>query len=46
MRKEIPCFDFSIYSIELVQDLNHEAAATVSGGALDLSSLRNGKDRA
>ena len=31
-----------LYSIELVQDLDHEAAATVSGGALDLSSLRNG----
>ncbi|MEH2001685.1 hypothetical protein [Nostoc sp.] len=32
-----------LHSIELVQDLDHEAAATVSGGALDLSSLRNGE---
>ncbi|MDZ7955801.1 hypothetical protein [Nostoc sp. DedQUE09] len=27
-----------LYSIELVQDLDHEAAATVSGGALLLSN--------
>ncbi|MBD2452211.1 hypothetical protein H6G76_34955 [Nostoc sp. FACHB-152] len=30
-------------SIELVQDLDHESAATVSGGALVLSSLRDGE---
>ncbi|MDZ7955803.1 MAG: hypothetical protein RMY16_18265 [Nostoc sp. DedQUE12b] len=32
-----------LYSIELVQDVDHEAAATVSGGALILSSLFNGR---
>ncbi|MEH1840026.1 MAG: hypothetical protein V7L20_14960 [Nostoc sp.] len=31
------------YSIELVQDLDHEAAATISGGVLDLSQLNDGK---
>ncbi|MEH2251855.1 hypothetical protein [Nostoc sp.] len=34
-----------LYSIESVQDLDHEDAATVSGGSLDLSDLRNGKGR-
>lgn len=32
-----------LYSIELVQDVDHEAAATVSGGALYLSDYYNGK---
>ncbi|MEH1940495.1 MAG: hypothetical protein V7L01_09800 [Nostoc sp.] len=31
------------YSIEAVQDLSHEAAATISGGALDLSDKKNGE---
>ncbi|MDZ8137867.1 MAG: hypothetical protein RM049_21595 [Nostoc sp. DedQUE04] len=31
-----------LYSIEVVQDLSHEAAATISGGALDLSDGSNG----
>ncbi|MEH2205059.1 MAG: hypothetical protein V7K53_13440 [Nostoc sp.] len=31
-----------LYSIEVVQDLSHEAAATISGGGLDLSDGRNG----
>lgn len=32
-----------LYSIKLVQDLDHEDAATVSGGALVLSSAFNGR---
>ncbi|MCC5632166.1 hypothetical protein [Nostoc sphaeroides] len=32
-----------LYSIELVQDLDHEASATISGGGLDLSTSYNGK---
>ncbi|WP_414519361.1 hypothetical protein [Nostoc sp. PCC 9305] len=31
-----------LYSIELVQDLDHEAAATVSGGTLYISTGYNG----
>ncbi|WP_445628629.1 hypothetical protein [Nostoc sp. DSM 114167] len=34
-----------LYSIEAVQDLDHEAAATISGGALDLSDLKGGKGK-
>ncbi|MEH1834182.1 MAG: hypothetical protein V7L29_19445 [Nostoc sp.] len=34
-----------LYSIEAVQDLDHEAAATISGGSLDLSNLKDGKGR-
>ena len=32
-----------LYSMELVQDLDHEAAASVSGGALYLSDYYGGK---
>ncbi|MEH2233047.1 MAG: hypothetical protein V7K71_26020 [Nostoc sp.] len=32
-----------LYSIEAVQDLDHEAAATISGGALDFSDKKDGK---
>lgn len=32
-----------LYSIEAVQDLDHEAAATISGGALFLSDKKNGQ---
>lgn len=32
-------------SIELVQDLDHEAAASVSGGNLDFSALFDGQGR-
>ncbi|OYD95805.1 hypothetical protein CDG76_12845 [Nostoc sp. 'Peltigera membranacea cyanobiont' 210A] len=35
----------NLYSIEAVQDLSHEAAATISGGALDLSDKRGGEGR-
>ncbi|MFN6497055.1 MAG: hypothetical protein RMX65_008630 [Nostoc sp. DedQUE01] len=31
------------YSIEAVQDLDHEAAATISGGVLNLSDKKDGK---
>ncbi|MDZ7964572.1 MAG: hypothetical protein RM368_06300 [Nostoc sp. DedSLP03] len=34
-----------LYSIEAVQDLDHEAAATISGGSLDLSDLKGGKGK-
>ncbi|MCC5623275.1 hypothetical protein [Nostoc sp. CHAB 5715] len=32
-----------LYSIEAVQDLSHEAAATISGGALDFSDKKDGE---
>ncbi|MBN3876373.1 MULTISPECIES: hypothetical protein [unclassified Nostoc] len=34
-----------LYSIEAVQDLSHEAAATISGGALDFSDKKDGEGR-
>ncbi|MGF2039372.1 MAG: hypothetical protein RMZ43_029345 [Nostoc sp. CmiVER01] len=34
-----------LYSIEAVQDLDHEAAATISGGSLDLSDKQDGKGK-
>ncbi|MBW4616641.1 MAG: hypothetical protein KME21_26025 [Desmonostoc vinosum HA7617-LM4] len=32
-----------LYSIEAVQDLSHEAAATISGGVLTFSNLKDGE---